>query len=493
MERLKTLPMVWIIIARYGSLLILLLAFASMKLSAQESQEQWSLEDCINYALDNNIDIKKQLLAVKMQEEDHLQSKLNLLPNLNAGGNHVYNWGQTVDRYTNTFATNRVQSNNFYLSTNFTLFSGLQKFNTMKQNELNVEASQYDLDYMMDDISVAVSGYYLDILFNEELLEVAVRQLEVTQQQVDRMQKMVEAGTLAKGDLLNIQAQEATEQLQVVELENALQISYLNLMQLIDYPVSEDFVIEKPELKSIEAPSISISSDEIYNVALQKRPEIKSAELRVESAEKDISIARSYLSPVLSLTGTWATGYSGLQSEPTGDPVIVPTETPIGFTASEELVYGYDIQFPGFETVAWDEQIRDNNNRSVGLTLQIPIFNGWQVRNAINKAKIARQEADYNLKQTQLELNKTIQQAYADAVAALNNYNAAEEKVEAQQEAFKYAEQRFDVGLLNSVEYNDTKQELTRAESELLQAKYNYIFTTTILDFYMGKPLSITN
>lgn len=471
-----------------AAVVAMLLTTGYRSLHAQEAGGVFSLEDCINYAIDHNIDIKKQMLGVDSREADLTQSKLIMLPDLNAGGNHIYNWGQTIDRYTNEFATNRVQSNNFYLSSSVTLFNGLRQVNTMKQSEMELQASQYDLDYLMDDISVAVAGYYLDILFNQELTEVAEEQIAVTLQQADRMEKMVEAGTMARGDLLNIQAQAATEELQLVESQNRLQLSYLNLMQLIDYPVSQDFRIERPELRAIEAPSITLSSDDIYNTAVQSRPEIKSAELRVESADKGIALARGYLSPSLSLNGTWATGYSGARIEGLSpfDEVI-----PIGYTEGGEAVYTVTQGYDEFQTVPWDQQIKDNSNQSVGFSIQVPIFNGWQVRTAINKAKIAREEAEYNLQQTRLQLNKKIQQAYLDAVSALKNFNAAERKLQAQQEAFKYAEQRFEVGLLNSVEYNETKKELTRAESEMLQAKYNYIFTTTVLDFYMGRPLSI--
>jgi len=384
----------------------LTLVFIGMKHSANAQQElrEWSLEDCINYAFDNNIDIKKQLLAVELGKSDLLQSKLTMLPDLNLGGNHIYNWGQTIDRYTNTFAKSRVQSNNFYLSSNMTLFSGLRKINTMKQSELELTATQYDLDYMMDDISVAVAGYYLDILFNQELNGVAQEQLGVTRQQVGRMEKMVEAGTLAKGDLLNIEAQAATEELQVVETNNLIQISYLSLMQLIDYPVTEDFRIEVPELRAIEAPSLAISSDDIYRTASESRPEVKSAEIRLESAEKQVSLAKSYLSPVLSLSGTWATGYSGAQLQGF-DPY---TEViPIGYTESGEGVYTNVENYGTTSPIPWATQIKDNNNRSVGFTLQVPIFNGWQVRTAINQAKISMEEANYNLEQTKLELNKT--------------------------------------------------------------------------------------
>lgn len=472
-----------------GLSFFLLLAGASLPAGAQDNP--WSLDDCIQYALDHNLDIKKQLLIVESNRADLLQSKLVMLPDLNGGASHIYNWGQTVDRYTNQFATNRVQSNDFYLSSNMTLFSGMRKVNTMKQYELNTIASNYDLDYMMDDISVAVASYYLEILYNMELLEMAGEQLEVTNQQVDRMRKMLEAGTLARGDLLNVEAQAASEELQIVEAENRLEIAYLDLMLLIDYPVSQDFRIEVPEMREITTPSITISSRDIYSIALENRPEIRGAEVRVESADKGISVARSYISPSLTLIGRWATGYSGASTQGV-DPFFELSENPIGVTAqSEEQVLGYNYGFLDSEVIPWGDQLENNQNKTVGLSLSIPIYNGWQARNAISKAKLSKAQAEYNLEQTKLNLNKTIQQAYADAVAALKNHSAAEKKEQAQREAFKYARERFDVGLMNSVDYNEIKKNLTQAESELLQAKYRFIFTTTVLDFYMGKPLSL--
>jgi outer membrane protein len=455
------------------------------------AQEAWSLEACITYALDHNLDVKKQVLAVQGRKDDVLQSKLILLPDLNGGATHGYNWGQTVDRYTNTFATTRVQSNNFYLSSSVMLFAGLKNLNTIKQSQLDLMASHFDLDLIMDNISVAVASFYLDILYNQEILEVAREQLTVTQQQVNRMEKMVQAGTMSKGDLLNLQAQASTEESQVVSAENQLAISYLNLQQLIDLPVSETFRIEKPVLRAIEAPSIRIASEDVYQAALAKRPEIKGAELRLQSADKGISLARSYLSPSLMFNGTWATGYSG-QSEEGQNPIS--SYVPIGISQiSHDTVFSLTpyTEYQKYQTVPFRDQLNKNQNKSIGFSLQVPIYNGWQVRTAISKAKIARETADYNLQQTRLTLQKTIQQAYADAVAALKNYNASEKKVEAQQEAFKYAQQKFDVGLMNAVDYNQTKKDLTAAESELLQAKYRYLYTTTLLNFYMGNPLKL--
>jgi outer membrane protein len=252
------------------ALIFLSLFFIS---AAALPQKIWTLEDCINYALDNNLDIKKQVLTVELNKKSLLQSGLSMLPDLNANATNVWNWGQTIDQYTNTFATTTVRSNNFYLQSQMTLFNGLTKFNTVKQNQINLLASKYDLDVLKNNISLSVAGYYLDILFNSELLDVARNQLSVTQDQVKRMEKMVDAGSSAKGDLLNIQAQAATEELTVVEAENNLFISNLSLQQLIDLPVTKDFIIEKPSLKPVEAPKEILTPEQIYGFALEARPE----------------------------------------------------------------------------------------------------------------------------------------------------------------------------------------------------------------------------
>ncbi len=455
------------------------------------SQKIWTLEDCINYALQNNLDINKQLFTVENNKDVLLQSTLNLLPNLNANGTNVWNFGQTIDMYTNTFATNTVRSNNFYISSNVTLFSGLQKVNTLKANKINLLASKYDLDVIKNNISLSVAGYYLDILFNLELLDVAREQLAITTSQAERMQKLVDAGSSARGDLLNIQAQKAAEKLNLVDAENRLYISNLSLQQLIDLPVTHDFVVEKPSLKQVLPPSEKITAEIIYDHAVKTRPEIKGAELRVEIARKRLAIARGYIQPTLSLSGSWGTGYSGVaeQIDPT-KPSVLDT-VPIGFVRKTgdlvvmpQVVHSYRVK-------SFTDQLRDNSNQSVGFYLNIPIFNGWSGRTAINQAKIAKSEADLDLAIKSRDLRKLIEQSFADAVSALQKFNASQEKVHAQEEAFKYAQQKFDVGVMTSFDYNNSKKDLTKSQSDLLQAKYDFIFKTTILDFYMGNPIKI--
>jgi len=468
----------------------LIFLFATLS-GITRAQKIWTLEDCINYALENNLDINKQMFTVESNKDALLQSGLNMLPNLNANGTNVWNFGQTIDQYTNTFATTTVRSNNFYISSNVTLFSGLQKLNTFKEKKINLMASQYDLDVIKNSISLTVAGYYLDILFNIELLDVAKEQLQITTAQTERIQKLVEAGSSARGDLLNIQAQKATEELNVVTAENKLYISYLSLQQLIDIPVSRDFKVEKPLLKPVQAPKEKISAEIIFEHAMKTRPEIKSAELRVESAKKRLAIARGYVQPTLSLNGSWGTGYSGAakQVDPNATPYF--SHDTVGRTVpGNELVVVDNLHY-SYRTKSFTDQLRDNSNQSVGFYLNIPIFNGWSGRTAISQAKIQKSQSELDLGIQTRDLRKLIEQAFADASSALQKYNASDEKVKAQSEAFKYAQQKFDVGVMTSFDYNNTKKDLTLAESQLLQAKYDFIFKTTILDFYMGNPIRI--
>ncbi|MEI6884014.1 MAG: TolC family protein [Bacteroidota bacterium] len=467
------------------------LTFLLMVSFQSGAQKVWTLEDCINYALENNLDIQKQITYVESYKANLTQSAISMLPNLNASGTNYWNFGQTIDQYTNTFATTTVRSNNFYIASNMVLFNGLTKFNTVKQNQLLVMAGQYDVDVRKNNISLAVAGYYLDILFNSELLDVANEQLRITKLQVERIQKMVEAGSSARGDLLNITAQKATEELTQVQTANQLSISYLSLQQVIDYPVSKDFHVEKPNLKPVEAPKQPVTADIIYEHAIKDRPEIKAAELRVQAAQKQLAIARGVITPTLSVSGSWGTGYSGAAREI--DPNVNPTISSykMGITElSRDTVLGYQLNY-ATRVKSFGDQLKTNNNQSVGFSLSIPIFNGWQGRTNITQAKIAKTQAEIDLDIEKRSLRKLIEQAYADAVASLQKFNSSSDKVNAQTESFKYSQQKFDVGLLTSFDYNNSKKDLTKAESDLLQAKYDFIFKTTILDFYMGNPIRI--
>jgi len=382
---------------------------------ALHAQEKWSLEKCIDHALTNNIQIKQRSLTIESSSTDILQSKLNLLPDLNGFANHGYNFGSSVDRYTNQFASQRVQSDNFNLSSSVTLFGGFQKVNQIRQNKLNLQASQYDLDKFMDDISLTIATSYLQILFYQEMLKNAESQLGITIQQVDRMKKMVDAGAAAQGDYYNLEAQRAAEELLMVDAQNNLDLAYLTLTQLLDLPSTENFAIEVPMLSVQGKPALVGNADEIFLFAVLNQPNIKSAELKLQSSDLNISRARGAMMPSLSLNGSWGTGYSSALKDP-----ITQLETP------------------------WKNQLQDNNNKSFSFNLSVPIFNGWQGRTAVTKAQIGVKNAEYDLELSKLNLRKTIQQAYADALAAMKKFNSANTKVDASKESFKYSDARFE-------------------------------------------------
>jgi len=456
------------------------------------AQKIWTLQNCIDYALANNIQVKQQMLSEQLAKITLFQSKTGLLPSLNAAASHAYNYGKTIDMYTNNFATAKVQSDNFYLSSSVTLFSGFQLLNTVKQNRIDLQASQYDLEKMMNDISLNIATAYLQILYDIEILNIAESQLDITNQQVIRTEKLVEAGTVAKGNLLTLEAQAATEDLTVVTAQNNLDLAYLTLTQMLDITTTDSFDIDVPKLVIPADSSLLTKPSAVYAIAMGVQPDIKSAELKVKSAEIGLSIAHGMRSPTISLRGSYGTGFSGASKQLIpGSQQLSGLDT-IGYTS--EIIPAYVVS-PHFsyqtETIPFGDQIKDNVNKSISFSLNVPIFNGWQTNATISKAKIAIQSAEYTLQTTKNTLYKSIQQAYADAVAALNKYKSSQKSVAALKEAYKYSEQKFNVGLVNTTDYNDAKNKLAEAESNLLQAKYEYVFRLKILDFYMGKPIEL--
>ncbi len=452
------------------------------------AQMPWTLEDCINYALENNLQIKQQQLGVEIAKENLTQGKANRFPSMNANASHGYNFGRTIDPFTNEFATESVRSNNFSVSSGVTLFNGFQIHNSIQQREFELRANQFDVETMQNDISLAVAADYLQILFSLEMVAIAANQLEITAQQVARTAQLVEAGTLARGSLFTVQAQAASEELQLVNAQNQLDIAYLNLAQLLDISATEGFEIAVPEIAILPDDDLELSPMQVYSTAVQTQPNVKAAEVRVSSAEKGLLIARGGRSPMLSMRGSYGTGYSGASREVV--ETIEGSPRQIGLTETGVPVFAPTIDVQT-RIKPFGDQLNDNLNRSIGLFLTIPVFNNFQTRSAIGRSQISLENARLSQQLVRDQLFKTIQQAHADAQGALKRYEATETNVIALEESFRYTEQRFNVGMVNSLEYNDAKNRLTAAQSEMLQAKYEFVFRTKVLDFYMGNPLSI--
>ena len=424
------------------------------------AQNIWDLQKCFDYAIENNIQIKRQRLNSQYTENQVKQARNDKLPNLNAQFGNDFSFGRSLT-YDNTYDNINSASLNGAMSTNFTIFNGMTLSNSVQKSELDLEVTLYELDKTKDDIMLGIAAEYLQILFAEEVIQVTEANIEVTKGQIERTQQLVNAGSLAKGALLEIEAQLAREELQLVNNENQLRLSYLNLYQFLDLPMSESFEVEKPSLPEIQANLTMMNAFDVFNNAINIRPEIVAAQKRVESAMKQLEIAKGYQYPSLSL----GANYYNL----------------------------YNNQYRDFndDRIPFGEQLKNNSRSSVGLTLSIPIFNRFQVKNNITNAELQIADYEYQLQSARNVLRKDIELVYTNALAALNRYISTQKAVESMAEAFRYTEEKFNVGMINSVEYNQSKNNLTVAQSDLIQAKYEYIFRTKILDFYNGVPITL--
>lgn len=454
------------------------------------AQKLWTLPECVKFAQDNSIYLKQQALSVDIQEITLTQSKAQMLPTLNANASYGVNWGKSVDRFTNQFADQQVSSINLYLQSELTVFSGFRLLNTIKKNQINLKVNQLEYDNALDMKGLEVATAYLQVLYAMEDLKVKQEQLDLTKMQVDRTEKFVEAGSIAKGDLLNIRSQWASENAALVQSQNQLAMAYLELRQLMDLPSDTSFAIAPFNPNTKEKISQLMDARMVYDYAIQNRPDIKSAALKVEASQKDLDIARGSYSPSLSLTAGIGTGYSGANTILDGTPSFTGFNPNGMFTSAGDTVLEPMFSY-NQKTKLWSDQFTDNKNYSVGLYLRVPIFNNLQTKSSVEQAKIGIKQAELQLEQSKQNLRKTIEQSYTDAAAAANKFVAAEAQLAAQDESFKYATQKFEAGVMNAFEYNEAKIKFQSAQSQLINAKYEYVFRMTVLDFYYGRPLSL--
>ena len=452
------------------------------------SQKSWTLQECINRAKEENLDIKQAKLSVLSSEQQLLQSKLSLFPSLNGGGSQGYNYGRTVDPYSNEFTNLNVKTNNFYLSSSITLFSGFQNINKVKRDNYEYMAKKYDIEKVINDVSITVATDFLQLLFNKELVIMAEKQLDISSQQEERISKLVNEGQLAKSSLLETRAQVASEQLQLVKAKSQKAIALLNIKQLLEIEANNNFEILVPA-NSLPKQNKIPSTEEIYKSALEVFPNVKSAEYRLKSSDKSLAISRGGRSPRITINGSMGSGYSDARTRITGIDSL--GMMPSGY----QLSSGENVLMPildfNSEITPFNQQLKDNFSQSLSFTLSIPLFNGWMTNSSIANAKIGVLSAKNDLQKTKNQLRKQVEQVRADVIAAEKQYEFAKKSAEALQESFTYNEQKFNEGMLNVYDYNDAKNKLIKAESDLLQAKYDYLFKIKILDFFMGKPLTL--
>ncbi len=424
--------------------------FLQLNLFAQ--QKKWTLQECVEYALENNISIKQSELDIDNAELNKTDAIGNLIPSLNGSVQYSRNTGASINPVTNQFENEVFSSYTGGINSSLTLFDGLRNIRQLQRSKLTILASQYQMEQMENDIALMVANAYLDVLLNKANLQSLQTQNQLTLEQLERTQELVDAGTLPQGDILEIRANNAQDQQQIVQAKNNIQIALINLAQLLLIKDYENFNIVDEGYEIISTSLAEKPVGEIINKAQETRPEVKIAEKSVELAEKDLQIARGSYYPTLSAFFNYNTRYS------------------------DNDVFDRDFM----------KQIYQNDGTSYGLRLNIPILNGLSSRTNVKRNKINLQRTEYQLEQAKLDLESNVYQAYVDAKGSAEAYEAALQALTSQEKAFEYATERFEVGLTNSFDYSQSKQRYDNAKINVNQAKYDYIFKLKVLELYFG-------
>lgn len=471
------------------SIIIALLLFGVL---TQAQNKKWTLKECVVYALENNISVKQSELDLELADVDKLTAKGNFIPSLNASSSLSENTGLSFNPVTNNAQTTTFLSATGRINVGYTLFDGLRNFRTLQRADISKLASQYRLDKMKDDISLFVANNYLQVILNKANLEVLKTQNEVTKAQIARTQELVDAGSLPRGDLLEIKATDAGEQRSIINAENSIKISLISLAQLLLIKDYENFDIEDEGYDIVDDGISEKSITEILSKAKETRSEIKIAEQNVELAKKDLQIAKGANYPTLSAFFGYDTRYTNGTSFINVIDRNNPTVTEqIGIVeGTGQAVIG---EFPNTipTEVGADpfiDQLYQNDGIAYGFQLNIPILNGFSTKGNIQRRKINLERSKFQLEQTELDLESTVYQAYVDAKGALKSYEAAKLAVESQELAYNYAKERYNVGLTNAFDFSQSKLRFDNANIELNRAKYDYIFKLKVLELYFGIP-----
>ncbi len=431
---------------------------------AQEA-EPWTLQECIAYAVENNISLKRQELTTSLSEKDLLQSKLSLLPDLGAAVEHDLGSGRVLDRGTYEWVNTDVSQGDLGLGSNLTLFQGLAGFHRIRRAQAHLEMQRSEYEMEEDRITLQVMTAYLELLRKEELYEIAAEKVKVTRLQLERMEQLVEVGNASRGELLEVKAQHSTEKYNMTEAKNQLDVARLALRQWMNLPPGEPLQIEMTGMEDPELIAIP-ELDSVYQRAVREMPQIASARQSIDYHEKDLAVARGEMTPELFARGLYYSNYSDKLLNPREpDPTVRTMDYPL------------------------HQQIIDNQYKQVTIGVNIPIFNRWEGRTRVSKAKINLEDASYRLEDAKLNILKEIQQYHADAEGARDKYLAARESVANNEEAFRYMEEKFRVGMATALELEEARNKLFSSRSDLITSRYVFIFYTRILDFYSGNEL----
>lgn len=469
------------------------IALLTCSLSAQEN---WDLERCIRHAQQNSLSIKQAEINVANAKLTEKGAKLSRLPNLNASTSAGYQFGRTINPTTNSFDNISIGSNGISLNAGMTLFNGNRINNQIKQGRLDVAAQKASSEDIANTLALNVAAAYLNILFAEEQLENAKKRLELSKEQLGQTDKLIQAGSLPENDRLQILAQQATDEQAVVTQENSVAIAYLNMKNLLQLEPNYDMQVDRPEvIIPVDDPSQFQLSD-VYGRALTTQPIIRAGELLLQSAQMDISIAKSGMIPSLNIFGNIRTDYNSKaidQNKVITDNVQTIWTDPapvridgIDSEISEQRLTGFE-----FEKRNYFGQLSDNFGQSVGVSINIPIYNNGQNQIAVERARLGIISTEISNEQNKQQLKADIQRAIADAQAAKKALEASQRSNDALLASYENAQKRFQLGAINTFELTSSKNQLDQAQVDLIIAKYDYLYKLKIVDFYQGKKLSL--
>lgn len=454
------------------------------------AQKNYSLEECINIALQNNIQAKQQNLQTENAQIDAKQSKLAALPNLNAQATNNWQTGFNINPRTNTPEENLAfRTNSLGASTSMPIFNGFQTVNNVRLKESDYQASKLDLENTRNNLKLNVANSYLRVLQQNETLDAAKNQIATTKTQLERQQKLYDLGGLNKSKLLQLKAQLASEELNLITQQNLLNSAYLDLWQLIDLQPDTTNKIIKLDVNKVVIEDESRTPLAIYADFEKQSPDVLAAKQRERSANLQRYVALGARSPRLSLNGSLSSFYTTLNTQGVGTPTFIPL--PIGVVeGTNQTVNTIRAIYPNSETVSFSNQMSKNFGTSLGFTLSVPVFNGWSVNSNIQKATIQMEIAKLTEKQTQQNLFKNINTAFLNFKNAQLRHVAALQSLEANKEAVDISEKQFELGGLSLTDYLASKNSYVKAETDYLQAKYELVFRKKVLDFYSGKPIN---
>lgn len=467
--------------------LIFILLFS---LSIQAQTKKWTLEECVKYAIENNISIKQSELDSKTADIDKKSAKGNFLPSLNVNASHSWNVGLNQDITTGILRNQTTQFTSAGASVGVDIYNGLQNQNTLRRANLSIVSAKYQLLKMQEDVALNVANAFLQVLFNKENLKVQQEQLAINEKQLLRSEELVKAGSVPRGDLLDIKATVALDNQKVISADNALLISKLSLTQLLQLKDFENFDVSDETSAKDENNILSQTPTTIYEKAKEERTELKIAKTNLEIAEKNVAIAKGGFQPTLK-------GFYSFNTRASYNDVIIGS---VPNTSNPTSIVGYvdgtnqNVLRPNTIPVLGSaapvmDQFRDNKGQSFGAQLSIPIFNGFSAKNNVERSKVNLEKSKIAVEQQELDLQRNVYTAFTDAKGALKTHESSLVALDARQEAYNYAKEKYAVGMMNSFDFNQSQTLLSNAQSDVLRAKYDYIFKIKILEFYFGIPI----